>query len=171
MIVVGGADEAVVGDVHQLPQVLDALGTLHDAVHELLGRHAGLRGLILDFLAVLVGAGQEHDIVTGQALVAGHGVGGHGAVGVADVQLVRGIVDGGGDIKLFLFHGVFSFPTAAPNGRGPVFNHVLFYYTDFFRKLQCFQTFLPWLFYRGGPGCSGTDEKMRKSAGIAGTLS
>ena len=60
VVVVGGADEAVVGDVHQLPQVQDALGALHDVVHELLGGHSGRLGLVLDLLAVLVGAGQEH---------------------------------------------------------------------------------------------------------------
>ena len=43
-------------------------------------------------------------LVPGQPLVPGHGVGGHGAVGVADVQLVRGIVDGGGDIKALVLH-------------------------------------------------------------------
>ena len=105
MVVVGGADEAVVGDVHQLPQVLDPPGALHDAVHKLLGGDAGLLGLVLDLLAVLVGAGEEHHVAAGEPLVPGHGVGGHGAVGVADVQLVAGVVDGGGDIKLFIFHG------------------------------------------------------------------
>ena len=104
MVIIGGADEAVVGDVHQLPQILDALGTLHNAVHELLGADAGLLGLVLDLLAVLVGSGEEHHVAPGQPLIAGHGVGGHGAVGVADVELVRGVIDGGGDIELLLFH-------------------------------------------------------------------
>ena len=64
---------------------------------------AGRGGLVLDLLAVLVGAGQEHHVVALQPLVARHGVGGHGAVGVADVQLVRGVVDRRGDIEFFLF--------------------------------------------------------------------
>ena len=105
MVVVGGADEPVVGDVHQLPQVEHAPGALHDVVDKLLGGYAGLLGLVLDLLAVLVGAGEEHDLTAPQALVAGHGVGGHSAVGVADVQLIAGVVDGGGDIKSLLFHG------------------------------------------------------------------
>ena len=67
---------------------LHAPGALDDVVDKLLGGDAGLLGLVLDLLAVLVGAGQEHDVVALQALVAGHGVGGHGAVGVADVQLI-----------------------------------------------------------------------------------
>ena len=106
MVFVGGADEAVVGDVHQLPQVPHAPGTVHNAVHKFLGSDAGLPGLILDFLAVLVGAGEEHDVLAKQAVVAGQGVRGHGAVGVADVELVRGVVNRSGDIEFFLIHGV-----------------------------------------------------------------
>ena len=105
MVVIRGADEAVVGDVHQLPQVLDSLGALHDVVYELLGGDAGFPGFVLDFLAVLVGAGEEQHVTAAQPLIAGHGVGGHSAVGVADVQLIAGVVDGGGDIKSLLFHG------------------------------------------------------------------
>ena len=78
-------------------------------IHELLGGHAGFFGLRFDLLAVLVGAGEEHHVIALQALVAGDGVGGHGAVAVADVQLVRGVVDRRGDIKRLLFHAYFSF--------------------------------------------------------------
>ena len=79
---------------------------VYDVVHELLRRAAGLLCLGLDLLAVLIGAGQEHHIVTLQPLIAGDGVGGHGAVGVADVQLIAGVVDGCGDIERLLLHGV-----------------------------------------------------------------
>ena len=108
VVIIGGADEAVVGDVHQLPQVQDALGTLHDVVQELLGGLSGGLGLVLDLLAVLVGARQEQHVAAGEPLIAGHGIGGHGAVGVADVQLVRGVVNGCGDIEFLLFHGDLS---------------------------------------------------------------
>jgi len=121
MVVVGGADEPVVGDVHQLPQVLHAPVSLYDVVHELLGSDAGLPGLGLDLLAVLVRAGEEHDVLAPQAVIPGQRVRGHRTVGVADVELVRGIVDGRCDIEFFLFHGILSFKTAAPNGRAPVF--------------------------------------------------
>ena len=104
VVVIGGADEPVVADVHQLPQIQHAPLPLHDAVHILLGGNAGLLGLVLDLLAVLVGARQEHDLTAGETLIPGHSVGGHGAVGVADVQLVAGIVDRGGDIKSLAFH-------------------------------------------------------------------
>ena len=109
VVVVGGTDKPVVGDVHQLPQVEDAPLALHDVIHELLGGHAGFFGLRFDLLAVLVGAGEEHHVIALQALVAGDGVGGHSAVAVADVQLVRGVVDRRGDIKRLLFHAYFSF--------------------------------------------------------------
>ena len=104
VVAIGGADEPVVADVHQLPQIQHAPLPLHDAVHILLGGDAGLLGLVLDLLAVLVGARQEHDLTAGETLIPGHSVGGHGAVGVADVQLVAGIVDRGGDIKSLAFH-------------------------------------------------------------------
>ena len=117
VIVIGGADEAVVGNVHQLPQIADAPLSLHDAVHKGLGGHAGLLGLGLDLLAVLIGTGEEHHVVALQTLVAGDGVGGYGAVGMADVQLVRWIVDGRCDIKRILFHRWSISFSAAPNGR------------------------------------------------------
>ena len=133
MIVVGGADEAVVGDVHELPQVQHALGSSDDVVHELLGGDAGLAGLVLDLLAVLIGAGQEHHVTALEPLIAGHGVGGHGAVGVADVQLVRGVVDRGGDIKLFL---LFSFhidpPSADRDAEAPRKCRIIFQIRWFF---------------------------------------
>ena len=88
MIIVRRADKAVVGDVHELPQIENALRPGDNIVDELLRRDARGPGLVLNFLAMLVRAGQEHDVVALQALVARHGVGRNGAVGVADVQLI-----------------------------------------------------------------------------------
>ena len=88
MVFVGGADEAVVGDVHQLPQVPHAPGTVHNAVHKFLGGDAGLPGLVLDFLTVLIGTGEEHHVLAPKPVVAGQHVGCHGAVGVANVELI-----------------------------------------------------------------------------------
>ena len=102
VVVVGRADEPVIGDVHHLPQVLDRG---HNGVHIFFGRHALGGGLVLDLLAVLVGAGQKHHVVAFGALVAGDGVAGHRRVAVADVQLVAGVVDGGRNVKLFVVHG------------------------------------------------------------------
>ena len=117
MIVVRSADKAVVTDVHQLPEVEDALFTLDNVVHEFLGRHAGGLGLVLDLLTVLVRSREEHDIVAREPLIARHGIRRHGAVAVADVELVRGIVDGGGDIECLFLHGMLSFFAPRPNGR------------------------------------------------------
>ena len=47
-------------------------------------------GLILDLLAVLVGARQEHDVIALHPLVACQCITGHGGVAVADVQLIAG---------------------------------------------------------------------------------
>ena len=102
VVVVGGADEAVVADVHQLPQVLDGGDDLIDV---LLRSHAGVGGLVLNLLAVLVGAGQEHDVAALHPLEACQRVAGHGGVAVADVQLVAGVIDRCGDVEcLVLAH-------------------------------------------------------------------
>ena len=108
MIVVGGADEAVVRDVHQLPEIQHALFPGDDVVHELLRRNAGSLRLVLDLLPVFVGAGEEHHVITAQALVAGDGVACHGAVGVTDVELGGGVVDRRCDIKGRFFHWLLS---------------------------------------------------------------
>ncbi len=111
MIVVSCADKAVVGDVHQLPQVENAALSGDDLIHELLGRDPCGFGLLLDFLAMLVRAGEEHHIIAAQTFISGDGVRRDGAVGVPYVQLIRRIVDRRGDIKGFLlvsFHFLLS---------------------------------------------------------------
>ena len=55
MIVVGGADEPVVGNVHQLPKVLYTVFPFHDTVHKLLGGDSGGSGFVFNLLSVLVG--------------------------------------------------------------------------------------------------------------------
>jgi len=57
---VGGADEPVVADLELLPQVLEPR---RDRVAVGLGLHALLARDALDVLPVLVGAGQEEDVV------------------------------------------------------------------------------------------------------------
>ena len=98
MVVVGGADEAVVGNVHQLPQIQHAPLAGDDVVHELLGGHACGLGLVLDLLTMLVGSGKEHDVIALEPLEARHGIRRHGAVGVADVELGGRVIDGGGNV-------------------------------------------------------------------------
>ena len=104
MVVVRGADEAVIGNVHQLPQITDATGTVHNAVHKLLRRHTGLIGLLLDLLAVLIRAGEKHNVLALQAVIAGNRIRGHRAVGVADVQLIGGVIDRCCDIERIFSH-------------------------------------------------------------------
>ena len=87
---VGGADELVIGGVHQIPDGLNLTGNL---VNVLLRRDAGCLGLLLNLLTMLVRAGLEINVVTGHALVACDSVGQHDLVGVADVRLRRGIGD------------------------------------------------------------------------------
>ena len=102
MVIVCSADEAVVRYAHQLPQFPDAGD---DLVHIGLRRRTLGGGLILDLLAVLVGARQVHDVVALHALIARNGVAHNGGVAVADVQLIAGVIDGRSDVEcLFVFH-------------------------------------------------------------------
>jgi hypothetical protein len=93
---VGGAHEVVVGDLHALPEPLE-IG--HDFVGQGLGGHAPGGGGLLDLLAVLVGAGEEVDLLAHHPPVPGDHVRQHRGVGVPDVGLVVHIVDGGGDVE------------------------------------------------------------------------
>ena len=104
VVVVGGADEAIIGDVQQLPQALEVF---HDVVYIFFRSDTGLGGVDLDLLTVLVGAGEEHHIIPLHSLVAGDGIAGHGAIAVTDVRVAAGIVDGGGDVKCFPFHSFY----------------------------------------------------------------
>ena len=64
MVIVGCADKAVVGNIHQLPQIQNALRPGDDIVHKLLRRHTGCFRFFFNFLAVLVRPGKEHDVIT-----------------------------------------------------------------------------------------------------------
>ena len=99
MVVICCADKAVIRDVHQLPQILDAG---NDVVDKFLRGNARLSSLVLNFLAVLIRAGQEHDIIALQTLVARHNIGGDGAVAVSDMKIRRRIINRCGYIKRFL---------------------------------------------------------------------
>ena len=102
---VGRADEVVVLDVHQLPELLDAV---HDMIDVRLRRHAGIARLALDLLPMLIRAGQEKHVVAGLLLEAGHGVRRGRAVAVADMQVVAGVVDWRCDVKLGFFAHISS---------------------------------------------------------------
>lgn len=60
---------------------------------------------------MLVGSGEEHDVIALKPLEARHGVRRHGAVGVADVELGGRVVDGGGNVIItsaFFAHNLSS---------------------------------------------------------------
>ena len=80
VLLVGGADEEVVGDVQPRHQRLEALGV---AVGELLGLEPLRARGVGDRLAVLVGAGEEEHVLAALAHVAGEHVGGDRRVRVA----------------------------------------------------------------------------------------
>ena len=104
MIVVGGANKAVVGDVHQLPQVLKGG---NDVIHILLGGYALIPGLALYLLTMLIGAGEEVNVIAGHALIPGDGVRRNGGIAVAYVQLVAGVINRRGDVECLLLAHLF----------------------------------------------------------------
>ncbi len=106
MVIVRGTNESVIGDMEGFPKLLDAH---NDFVGIFLGGHALARGNTLNFLAVFVRACQEHNVITAQTFVARHGVCRNGAVGMADVQLIAGVIDRCGDIEFFLCQSYLSF--------------------------------------------------------------
>ena len=92
---VGGADEEVVRGVDPLGQLAEPRRV---AVDELLRRDPLALGRQRDRLAVLVGAGEEEDVLAALAHVAGEHVGRDRRVRVAEVRLGVDVVDRGGDV-------------------------------------------------------------------------
>ena len=92
----GRADEVVVGDLEP-PPCLDELRG--DPVGELLRRRAGGLGRLLDLETVLVGAGEELDVVAEQPVPARQRITDDGCVGVAEVRLGVDVVDRGRDVE------------------------------------------------------------------------
>ena len=84
VVVVGGADIAVVADIHKAPETLEDLG---DLVNVFLGRDAFLGGLLFDFQAVLVGACEKHHVIALHSSVARDRVAGDGGVAVSDMRI------------------------------------------------------------------------------------
>ena len=91
MAIFGGADEVVVGDVEFAPRVGEQRG---NGVDELAWGHAGGVGGLLNLQAVLVGAGEEVDVLAEQALPAAQGVTHDGCVRMAEVRLGVDVING-----------------------------------------------------------------------------
>ncbi len=92
----GRADEVVVGEAEQPRHLTKSFGV---AVRELARRETSLGRCLLHLEAVLVGAGEEEDILAVEPLEACNGIGGNRLVGVADVRLAVGIGDRGRDVE------------------------------------------------------------------------
>ncbi len=93
-----GADKIIIGDIQQLPQVLESC---HDRVYVFNRGNALLLSLLLNLLAVLVAASQEENILPCQTVETGYRVGNGGAVSVADMQLGTRVINWGSDIEAF----------------------------------------------------------------------
>ena len=78
---------------------ISVLEALRVAVGELLRRDALALGGERDRLAVLVGAGEEEDVLAALALVAGEDVGADRRVRVAEVRRRVDVVDRRGDVE------------------------------------------------------------------------
>src|SRR5690606_3776208 len=87
----GGPDEPIVGDAERIPCGPKAL---RHEVAQLDGGHAPALGLLLDLLAVLVGAGQEEDLGPVLPVEARQHVREDRRVRVAEVGLPGRVVDG-----------------------------------------------------------------------------
>ncbi len=92
----GRADEVVVGNSQERPELLEALCHL---IRKGLRRLARRRRGLLDFLPVLIGAGQEEHGLALQAPVAGQTIRRHLGIGMADVRRGVDVVQGRGEIK------------------------------------------------------------------------
>ena len=95
----GRPDEEIIGDVEGPPQVL---GPSDDRIGQGFGRQALVGRGLLDLLAVFVRPRQEKDLLAGELVEAGQGVGDDGRVGVPDVGHVVDVVDRRRDEKRFL---------------------------------------------------------------------
>jgi hypothetical protein len=92
----GGPDEIVVRNIEQRRQVAELL---RHPVGKGRRRHAGLSGRALDFLAVLVGTGEEKHVVAHQPVRPRRRVRDHRRVGMAEMGLGVDVVDRGRDVE------------------------------------------------------------------------
>ena len=106
----GRADEVIVADIEAFPEILEACDDLVDVLDR---RDACLFCLLLDFLAVLVGARQEEDILADEAMETSDRVRDRRTVCMTDVELGTRIVDWCRDVEWFLFRHEISSPSGA----------------------------------------------------------
>ncbi|MOA29415.1 hypothetical protein D3C78_1504260 [compost metagenome] len=91
-----GTDEIIVRGVEQLAHLAELIGI---ALRQLFRRNTFRPRRLLHLLAVFIGAGQEENIHSIQALKACHGVRRNQLIGMADMRLAVRIGDRGGDVE------------------------------------------------------------------------
>ena len=96
MAILGGADEVVIRAVHPLDHRLEAR---HVTLDQFTRGQPFARGGLLDLLPVLVGAGQEIDVIPVEPLEARNRVGRDRFIGVTDMRHAVRIGDRRGDIE------------------------------------------------------------------------
>ena len=106
MIGISGANELVVGRVHQIEQTTDHPGHI---IHKRLGVFPGRFGFFFDLLTVFIGAGHEEDVVTFLTFTARDRIRENDLVDVADVRLTGGVGNGCCQIIVLVGFHIFSF--------------------------------------------------------------
>ena len=101
---VRGADKFVIGDIQHITHSLNYPGNL---IHEFFGRNAGLLGLQLNLLAMLIRSRLEKDVVALLSLKPGDAVRQHNLIVIADMRLAGRIGNGRGQIISSLVLHVF----------------------------------------------------------------
>ena len=102
MVIVGGADKAVKGDIDGFLFRFVSLSDLVDKFFFFAFKSGGF-GRFFHFSAVLVRACKEINFLSKQAVISGQSVGNNFLVDMADMNRVVGIVNGGGYVK-FVVH-------------------------------------------------------------------
>ena len=156
MVRIRGADELVIGSVHQIP---DAVDLARDLIHILLRRDALFLGFLLDLLAVLVGSRLETDVESLHSAETGDRIREYDLIGVADVRLSRRIGDRRRYIIMFscvLLHVPSSLLYIRLSRRSP---HTTAFYN---KSKECRSSALPSVLIRKIHGC-GRSHRLRSA--------
>ena len=106
VIIVGGADEIIVANVHFVPQLANFAGY---TVNVSLGGNACILGEVFNFLTVLVGSGTKEYVLAAHTLIASNCVRHNSLIGVAKVGLARSVGNSGCQIEFFTHSLKFPF--------------------------------------------------------------
>ena len=95
----GGTDEEIVGNAEAFPEFLET-DNCFIAMSE--GFDVAFLGGFFNFLSVFIGTGQKEGIEAEGSLIAAEDVSEDGGVGVADMGFIVYVINGGGDVKIFV---------------------------------------------------------------------